>query len=68
MAVSIASCERSFSKMKLILSCLRTSMSQDRLCDLALMNIGRKELEKTNFNEIIDIDQFASLKEQKVLL
>ncbi|KAH3773132.1 hypothetical protein DPMN_174486 [Dreissena polymorpha] len=31
-AVSIASCERSFSKLKLILSYLRASMGQDRLC------------------------------------
>ena len=45
MAVSIASRERSFSKLKLILSCLRASMSQDRLCDLALMNIEREETE-----------------------
>ncbi|KAJ6668573.1 hypothetical protein lerEdw1_012055 [Lerista edwardsae] len=30
-AVSIASCERSFSKLKLILSCLRASMGQQRL-------------------------------------
>ena len=35
--VSIASCERSFSKLKLILSYLRSSVSQERLCDLALL-------------------------------
>jgi len=37
MAVSIASCERFFSEQKLILSYLRAAMSQNRLCDLALM-------------------------------
>ncbi|XP_053101887.1 52 kDa repressor of the inhibitor of the protein kinase-like [Hemicordylus capensis] len=47
-AISVASCERSFSKLKLILSCLRTSMGQDRLCDLALLSIEREETEKTN--------------------
>lgn len=36
-AVSIASCERSFSKLKLILNYLTASMGQDRLCDLALL-------------------------------
>ena len=34
--VSIASCERSFSKLKLILSYSRASMGQNRLSDLAL--------------------------------
>ena len=32
--VSVASCERSFSKLKLIASYFRTSTSHDRLCDL----------------------------------
>ena len=34
-AVSIAGCERSFSKLKLVLSHLRASMGQTRLNDLA---------------------------------
>ncbi|ESO12338.1 hypothetical protein HELRODRAFT_62825, partial [Helobdella robusta] len=38
-AVSIASCERSFSKVKLILLYLRVSMKQDRFSDLALLSI-----------------------------
>jgi hypothetical protein len=41
-AVSIASCERSFSKLKLILSYLRTTMGQQRLVDLALLSIERE--------------------------
>jgi hypothetical protein len=45
-AVSIASCERSFSKLKLILSHLRASMGQDRLSDLALLSVERETLEK----------------------
>jgi len=65
LAVSIASCERSFSKLKLILSYLRASMSQDRLCDLAVMSMESEETEKTDFGEIID--EFAWIKARKVL-
>ncbi|KAI0240912.1 hypothetical protein LSAT2_005108, partial [Lamellibrachia satsuma] len=43
LAVSIASCERSFSKLKLILSYLKASTSQGRLCDLALLIVEREE-------------------------
>ena len=53
-AVSMASCKRSFSKLKLILSYLRSSMSQERLCYLTLLSIGRDETKKINFDEIID--------------
>ena len=64
--VFIASWERSFSKLKLILSYLRSSINQKRLCDLALLSTERDETKKTNFDEIID--EFASRKAQKVLL
>ena len=65
-AISIASCEKSFSKLKLILSYLRASMGQGRLCDLALLSVEREETEKTDFDRIID--QFASVKARKVHL
>ena len=41
-------------------------MSQERLCDLALLSIERDETKKTNFDVIID--KFASRKARKVLL
>lgn len=53
-AVSIASCERSFSKLKLILNYLRASMLQDRLCDLAQLSIEREEAEQMDFKEVIN--------------
>lgn len=65
-AISIASCERSFSTLKLILSYLKASMGQGRLCDLALLSIEREEIEKTDFEHIID--QFASMKARKMHL
>ena len=57
MAVSIASCERSFSKLKLILSCLRSSMEQDRLSERALLCVEREVLDKINMDDVIS--QFA---------
>ncbi|CAM1308417.1 Uncharacterised protein r2_g1833 [Pycnogonum litorale] len=65
-AVSIASCERSFSKLKLILSYLRASMGQDRLSDLALLSVERETLETTDFDDVID--QFATVKSRKINL
>ena len=43
-AVSIASCERSFSKMKLF-SYMSASKGQYGLCDLALLSVEREETE-----------------------
>ncbi|XP_039302821.1 zinc finger MYM-type protein 1-like [Solenopsis invicta] len=63
-AVSIASCERSFSKLKLILSYLRTSMGQNRLSDLALLSIEKETLDLVDFNEVID--KFAITKARKI--
>lgn len=65
-AVSIASCERSFSKLKLILSYLRASMGQQRLVDLAILSVERETLESTDFDDIID--KFAAVKARKVQL
>ena len=65
-AVSIASCERSFSKLKIILSYLRASMGQDRLSNLALLSVERETLNTINFDNVID--QFASVKARKINL
>ena len=64
--VSIASCERSFSKLKLILSFSRASMGQDRLSDLALLSVERETLEETDFDDVIN--QFATVKSRKMNL
>ena len=40
---SVASAERSFSKLKLIKNYLRTTMSQDRLSDLGILSVDSEE-------------------------
>lgn len=65
-AVSVAGCERSFSKLKLILTYLRASMGQSRLSDLALLSIERETTERTDYEALID--KFASVKARKVIL
>lgn len=57
---SVASGERSFSKLKLIKTYLRNSMGQDRLNKLAIISI-----EKEIRNLINVIDDFASKKARK---
>ena len=63
--VSVASCERSFSKLKLIKNYLRSKMSQDRLCDLSLLSIEREFVENIDFDEVID--KFATVKARRVM-
>ena len=65
-AVSIASCERSFSKLKIILSYLHSSMGQDRFSNLALLSIERETLECINFDEVSDT--FSSGKVRRIHL
>lgn len=55
--------ERSFSKMKLIKNRLRTSMSTDRLANLALMSIENDILKELEFESIIR--DFAFKKSRK---
>ena len=52
---SIASCERSFSKLKLIKTCIRSSMLQERLTSLTLVSIEREFLSADVKNEVARI-------------
>ncbi|KAL5270406.1 hypothetical protein ACHWQZ_G001209 [Mnemiopsis leidyi] len=58
--VTVASAERSFSKLKLIKTYLRSTMSQDRLRHFALLSIEHKEAGKLDKSLIIK--KFASAK------
>lgn len=55
--VTVASAERSFSKLKLLKSYLRSTMSQERLSGLAMIAIENEILENINCEELIN--QFA---------
>lgn len=61
-----ASCERSFSKLKLIKTYLRSTMKQDRLSDLAILSIEKEMFESIDYDTIID--KFADMKARKVTL
>ena len=52
---SIASGEMSFSKLKLIKTCIRSSMLQERLTSLALICIERESLSADVKNEVVQI-------------
>ena len=55
-AFSIASCERSFSKLKLIKTYLRSTMSQERLNNLSLISIEKKFLSYADVKkEVIEL-------------
>ena len=58
MPMTVASVEKSFSKLKLLKSYLRSSMSQERLNDLAILCIEKNMLENIDFDTIIN--DFAS--------
>ncbi|KAJ9542609.1 hypothetical protein OSB04_029115 [Centaurea solstitialis] len=52
--VTVASAERSFSKLKLLKNYMRSTMTQERLNGLALIAIENSFLEKVNYNELIE--------------
>jgi len=58
------SAERSFSKLKLIESWLRTAMAQERLINLAIMSIELDVLRCIDFADIIS--NFAAAQSRKV--
>lgn len=61
--VSVSSCERSFTKLKLIKTYLRSTMSQSRLSNLAILSIENELAHRISFEEVID--KFAKAKVRK---
>ncbi|KAL3832338.1 hypothetical protein ACJMK2_023990 [Sinanodonta woodiana] len=63
MSVSVASCERSFSKLKLIKLYLRSTMGRERLSNLTILSIEKSILDSVDFDGIIDC--FAETRTRK---
>ena len=57
-AVTVVSAERSFSKLKLLKSYMRSMMSQERLSGLAIIAIESDILKEVDYDELIE--DFAS--------
>ena len=64
--VSSAAAERSFSRLKLIKSYLRTTMKQDRLSGLALLSIERQLTKELDYDKVIDT--FSNVKTRRKAL
>ena len=62
--VSVASAERSFSKLKLIKNYLRSTVSQERLNGLAILSIEKEFLQEIDYDNFIKT--FASQKARKI--
>ncbi|CAL8070824.1 unnamed protein product [Orchesella dallaii] len=62
--VSVASNERSFSKLKLIKNYLRSTMGQERLSDLAILSIEHEKTALLSFDTLIH--EFATAKCRRV--
>lgn len=61
--VTVASAERSFSKLKLIKNYLRNSIGQERLSGISILNIERRRTSEIDIEKIID--NFAHAKARK---
>ncbi|EAY87545.1 hypothetical protein OsI_08956 [Oryza sativa Indica Group] len=64
--VTVASAERSFSKLKLLKSYLRSTMTQERLNGLATIALEKDILEKINYEDIIE--DFISRNTRRMML
>lgn len=65
-AISIASCERSFSKLKLVNHHLISTIHETRLTGLAMLSVERNLADKINFDYVIQ--DFAKSKTLKINL
>ncbi|KAK0147356.1 Zinc finger MYM-type protein 1 [Merluccius polli] len=63
--VTVATAERSFSKLKLIKTYLRSTMAQERLSGLAVISINNKVSQAISYNDVIsDFDSRKARKER----
>ena len=64
MSITIASGERSFAKLKLIKTYLRSTVSQERLNSLSMLSIESEIAKAIDFENILN--DFANKKARKV--
>ncbi|PNT75055.1 hypothetical protein BRADI_1g27024v3 [Brachypodium distachyon] len=64
--VTVASAKRSFSKLKLLKSYLRSTMTQERFNGLATISLENDVLEKINYEDIIE--DFVSRNTRRMML
>jgi hypothetical protein len=64
--VTVASGERSFSRLKLLKTYLRSTMCQDRLSNLAILSIENDVTSSISFTDLIN--DFAHMKSRKLLI
>ena len=62
--VTVASAERSFSKLKLMKTYLRSSMAQERLSGLAIISINAQLAQQLSYDDLVD--DFASRKCRRI--
>ena len=65
LGASIAGCERSFSKLKLIPNYLRTTMTQERLDSLALLSIEKKMTKALSYEDTVSDFVNANVRRTK---
>lgn len=65
-AVTVAAAERSFSKLKLIKTYLRSTTGQECLSGLAIISINREVSKQLSYDDTIDA--FAAMKTRRVRL
>ena len=63
--VTVAAAERSFSKLKLIKTYLRSTMMQERLSGLSIISINHVVSNQLSYD---DVDDFAAIKTRRVRL
>lgn len=64
MPVTTATAERSFSKLKIIKNYMRTTMTQERLSNLALLSIESDLCEQLDYSDLIN--SFSEIKARKI--
>ena len=62
--VTTTTCERSFSKLKIIKNYLRSTMNQNCLTSMTILSIEKCLVDQLSFDDVID--DFASIKARKV--